>query len=68
VLPTLLNVSSNPSHTCHQLIHSLIIQTVHFLANTQDSNSPDIQTLLKNLIAMYTGAEDLSFLASRCLS
>lgn len=68
VLPTILSVSANPSHPCQQLMHTLTIQTIHFLANTQDSNSPDIQTLLKNLISMYTGAEDLSFLASKCLS
>lgn len=64
----MLNVGSNPSHPSQQLIHTLIIQTIHFLANTQDSNSPDIQTLLKHLIALYTGAEDMSLLASKCLS
>lgn len=68
MLPTLLSVSSNPSHPCQQLIHTLIIQSIHFLANTQDPNSPDIQILLKNLISLYTGAEDLSELASKCLS
>lgn len=68
ILPTLLHVGSNPSHPSQQLVHTLIIQTIHFLANTQDSNSPDIQTLLKHLISLYTGAEDMSFLASKCLS
>lgn len=56
VLPTLLSIGSNQSHPSQQLIHVLIIQTIHFLANTQDSTSPDIQTLLKHLISLYTGA------------
>lgn len=56
VLPTILQVSSNTSHPSQQLVHTLLIQTIHFFANTQDPNSPDIQTLLKHLIALYTGA------------
>lgn len=68
VLPTLLNVASNTSHPSQQLIHTLVIQAIHFLANTQDPNSPDIQTILRHLIGLYTGPEDLSFLASKCLS
>jgi hypothetical protein len=68
VLPTILQVASNTSHPSQQLIHTLLIQTIHFLANTYDPNSPDIQTLLQHLINMYKGAEDSSSLASKCLS
>ena len=68
VLPTLLNVASNTTHPSQQLIHTLVIQMIHFLASTQDPNSPDIQTLLRHLITLYTGAEDLSLFASKCLS
>ena len=68
ILPTLLGVASNTSHPSQQLIHTLMIQTIHFFANTQDPNSPDIQTFLRHLLALYTGAEDSSYLASKCLS
>ena len=68
VLPTILEVASNTSHPSQQLIHTLIIQTIHFLANTYDPNSPDIQTFLRHLTHLYKGTEDSSYLASKCLS
>ena len=46
VLPTMLQVASNTTHPSQQLIHSLLIQSIHFLANTHEPNSPDIQVLL----------------------
>ena len=53
ILPTVLAVSSNNSHPSHQLIHTLLIQLIHFFANTKQPNSPDIQIILKHLLSLY---------------
>lgn len=53
VLPTVLAVAANSSHPSQQLIHSLLIQLIHFFANTKEPNSPDIQIILKHLLSLY---------------
>lgn len=34
-LPAILSVASNTSHPSQQLIHTLLIQMIHFFANTK---------------------------------
>jgi hypothetical protein len=53
VLPTILSISSNTSHPSQQLIHTLLIQVIHFFANTKEPNSPDVQVILKHLLSLY---------------
>lgn len=67
ILPTVINVSCNTAHPSQQLLHSLLIQTIHFLANSKQHNSPDVQVLLKHLLSLYSGADDMAYLASKCL-
>lgn len=68
ILPTVLPIAGNTSHPSQQLIHTLLIQTIHFFANTKQPNSPDIQVILKHLLSLYNKSEDMGFLASKCLS
>ncbi len=68
ILPTVLSIAGNSSHPSQQLIHTLLIQTIHFFANTKQPNSPDIQVILKHLLSLYNKSEDMGYLASKCLS
>lgn len=67
-LPTVLAIASNTSHPSQQLLHTLLIQLIHFFANTKQPNSPDVQAILKHLLALYSKSEDMAFIASKCLS
>ena len=53
VLPIVLTIAGNTSHPSQQLIHTLLIQLIHFFANTKEPNSPDIQVILKHLLSLY---------------
>lgn len=68
VLPTVLAVAGNTSHPSQQLLHTLLIQVIHFFANTKQPNSPDVQVILKHLLSLYNKSEDLGYIASKCLS
>jgi len=68
VLPTVLTISGNTSHPSQQLIHSQLIQIIHFFANTKQPNSPDIQVMLKHILQLYNKSEDMGFIASKALS
>jgi hypothetical protein len=68
VLPTVLAVAGNTSHPSQQLLHTLLIQVIHFFANTKQPNSPDVQIILKHLLSLYNKSEDLGYIASKCLS
>ena len=68
VLPVVLTIAGNTSHPSQQLIHTLLIQLIHFFANTKEPNSPDIQVILKHLLSLYNRSEDMGYLASKCLS
>ena len=35
IMPVILPIAGNTSHPSQQLIHSLLIQLIHFLANTK---------------------------------
>lgn len=67
-LPTVLAIAGNTSHPSQQLVHSLLIQLIHFFANTKQPASPDVQVILKHLLALYNKSEDMAFIASKCLS
>jgi len=68
ILPTVLTIAGNTSHPSQQLLHTLLIQIIHFFANTKEPNSPDIQIILKHLLSLYNKSEDLGYLASKCLA
>lgn len=68
ILPTVLPIAGNSSHPSQQLIHTLLIQIMHFFSNTKQPNSPDIQVILKHLLQLYNKSEDMGYLASKCLS
>lgn len=68
ILPTILAIAGNTSHPSQQLLHTLLIQMIHFFANTKQPNSPDIQIILKHLLSLYNKSEDLGYLASKCLA
>ena len=68
ILPVILPIAGNTSHPSQQLIHTLLIQMIHFFANTKEPNSPDIQVILKHLLSLYNRSEDMGYLASKCLS
>lgn len=67
-LPTVLSIAGNTSHPSQQLIHTLLIQIIHFFANTKQSNSPDVQVILKHLLSLYNRSEDMGYIASKCLA
>ena len=67
-MPVILPIAGNTSHPSQQLIHTLLIQMIHFLANTKEPNSPDIQVMLQHLLSLYNKSEDMGYLASKCLS
>jgi hypothetical protein len=68
VFPTVLEIASNSSHPSQQLIHTILIQSIRFFALTQEPNSPDISAILKHLLQLYNGTEDMSCLGSKCIA
>ena len=68
ILPTVFAVAGNTSHPSQQLLHTILIQVIHFFSNTKEPNSPDIQVILKQLLGLYSKSEDMGYLASKCLS
>ena len=68
LFPTILEIASNSSHPSQQLIHTILIQSIRFFSLTQEPNSPDISVILKHLLQLYNGTEDMGCLGSKCIA
>ena len=53
IMLVILPIAGNTSHPSQQLIHTILIQMIHFFANTKEPNSPDIQVILQHLLSLF---------------
>lgn len=60
ILPSLFQIAANPGHPCGKLLGALGLQAVRWLANTRESESPDLVVLINVLMDGLASKEDSS--------